>query len=195
MVSSRGSGQEGRLPSPSPLTCPCLSSPQETGPGEQRRPFRFGRRPSAEGRPRNHGPQAPNPPAPQAPDEESKDRGCCSIPFPPLFPTGPHAPWRRGLRREPLCRPPLPDAEPVLPRPPARRNVRRTPRPGSTRTPGPWTKRGRYRARSGSSQRRYGRTPLWPPGPILFGPSFAVASLSLQLLSTCAADMGSKWVR
>ena len=33
-----------------------------------------------------------------------------------------------------------------------------------------------------------------PPGasPILFGPSFAVASLSLQLLSTCAADMGSK---
>ena len=30
---------------------------------------------------------------------------------------------------------------------------------------------------------------------ILFGPSFAVASLSLQLLSTCAADMGSKWVR
>jgi len=33
-----------------------------------------------------------------------------------------------------------------------------------------------------------------PPGvtSILFGPSFAVASLSLQLLSTCAADMGSK---
>ena len=27
------------------------------------------------------------------------------------------------------------------------------------------------------------------------GPSFAIASLSLQLLSTCAADMGSKWVR
>ena len=37
--------------------------------------------------------------------------------------------------------------------------------------------------------------PPQPPGPILFGPSFAVASLSLQLLSTCAADMGSKWVR
>ena len=37
-----------------------------------------------------------------------------------------------------------------------------------------------------------------PPDPheaILFGPSFAIASLSLQLLSTCAADMGSKWVR
>ena len=92
MVSSRGSGQEGRLPSLSPLTCPCLSSPQETGPGEQRRPFRFGRRPSVEGRPRNHGPQVPDPPAPQAPDEESKDRGCCPMPLPPLFPTGSRAP-------------------------------------------------------------------------------------------------------
>jgi len=40
-------------------------------------------------------------------------------------------------------------------------------------------------------------TSISPPGatPILFGPSFAVVSLSLQLLSTCAADMGSKWVR
>ena len=40
-----------------------------------------------------------------------------------------------------------------------------------------------------------GRGPRCTAAPILFGPSFAVASLSLQLLSTCAADMGSKWVR
>jgi len=57
------------------------------------------------------------------------------MPLPPLFPTGPRAPWRRGLRREPLCRPPLPDAEPVLRpwRPPRPRHARQDQQHGGAR--------------------------------------------------------------